>query len=130
MESLTSEIRVAMESADLEVMAELLAPDAKWGAPEQDVPSCRNAQQVLAWYELGRDNGLRAEVTESEVVGSNIVLGFKILTTRDGESPAGDALRWQVLSIRDGRVAEIRGYETRREATEFATAGVSKWRRS
>lgn len=130
METLVTDIRQAMESADLKVMGELLAPDARWGAPEQEVPTCRNAKQVLAWYEIARDNGLRAEVMETVIIAHNIVVGFKILVTRDGTASSGDALRWQVLSVRDGQVAEIRGYETRREATEFATSGVSHWRSS
>jgi ketosteroid isomerase-like protein len=127
METLVVEIRRAMETADLEVMGELLAPDARWGAPEQDVPTCHNAQQVLAWYEIARDNGLRAEVMDTVIIAHNIVVGFKILATREATAPTGDALRWQVLSVRGGQVAEIRGYETRREATEFATSGVSHW---
>lgn len=130
METLVVEIRQAMETADLEVMGELLAPDARWGAPEQDVPTCRNAKQILAWYEIARDNGLRAEVMDTVIIAHNIVVGFKVLATRDGTSPSGDALRWQVLSVTDGQVAEIRGYETRRDATEFATTGVSHWRSS
>lgn len=130
MEMLATEIRRAMESADLDVMGELLTPDARWGAPEQDVPTCRNATQILSWYEMARDNGMRANVIETVIIANHVVVGFKVLATRDATPSAGDALRWQVLSVRDGRVAEIRGYETRREATEFATAGVSNWRSS
>lgn len=127
MEMLVGEIRQAMETADLDAMAVLLAPDARWGAPEQEVPTCQNATQILAWYEMARDNGLRAEVVETFIITHNIVVAFKILATREGTPPSGDALRWQVLSVKDGRVAEIRGYDTRREATDFATTGVSRW---
>jgi ketosteroid isomerase-like protein len=124
---LAARVRAAMESADLTAMAELLAPDARWGAPEQDVPTCRSAKDVLAWYELARDNGLRANVIEMTIVDDTIVVGLHIIATGDETSRPDDSPRWQVLSIRDGRVAEIRGYETRGEATEFATSGVSVW---
>ena len=130
MEMLVTEIRHAMESADLDVMSELLTPDARWGAPEQDVPTCQNAKQILAWYEMARDNGRRANVIETVIIANHVVVGFKILATREGIPASGDATRWQVLSVQDGRVTEIRGYETRREAAEFATTGVSNWRSS
>jgi hypothetical protein len=64
---------------------------------------------------------------DTVIIAHNIVVGFKILATREGTAPTGDALRWQVLSVRGGQVVEIRGYETRRGATEFATSGVSHW---
>jgi hypothetical protein len=32
-----------------------------------------------------------------------------------------------VASVEDRRIAEIRGYENRRDAVTFATSGVTKW---
>ena len=125
MESLAAHVRYAMEAVDLDVMRELLAPNARWGAPEQDVPTCRNATEILAWYELARENGVRAEITEVKVVKDTIVVGLKILA--NAHTKAKVNTRWQVLSVRDGRIAEIRGYERRGEAMTFATSGVSQW---
>ena len=117
-----------MESADLVAMEALLAPDARWGAPEQRVPTCRNAKQILSWYEMARDTGVRADVTEVTVVGERIVVGLKMLPSpTERSNPGGE--RWQVLSTEDGLVTEIRGYETRDEATTFATSGVSRWKK-
>jgi hypothetical protein len=127
METLASEIRRAMELVDLPAMGDLLAPDARWGAPEQDVPTCRDAQQILSWYEVARDNGVRADVTESVVIGDNIVIGLNVHPKPDDGAKSRDAQRWQVLSVKDGLVAEIRGYERRRMAIDFATSGVSNW---
>jgi hypothetical protein len=125
MDSLAMHVRYAMEAVDLEVMRELLAPNARWGAPEQDVPTCRNATEILSWYELARENGVRAEVTEVNVVQDNILVGLRILANRQTKSTVNT--RWQVLSVVDGRIAEIRGYERRGEAMTFATSGVSQW---
>jgi hypothetical protein len=129
MEVLAERVRTAMESADLVAMEALLAPDARWGAPEQRVPTCRNAKQILSWYEMARETGVRADVTEVTIVGERIVVGLKILPSPTEQSNPGDAVRWQVLSTEDGLVAEIRGYETRDEATTFATSGVSRWKK-
>ena len=120
-------VRYAMESIDLDVMSELLAPNARWGAPEQDVPTCRSATEILAWYELARVNGARADITEMVVVGENIVVGLKIIANKDRGPKSKNATRWQVLSVRDGRIAEIRGYERRSDAAAFAASGVSRW---
>jgi ketosteroid isomerase-like protein len=125
MESLAAHVRYAMEAADLDEMRELLAPNARWGAPEQDVPTCRNATEILSWYERARDNGVRAEITEIAVVGTTILVGLKILANPPTKAKVNT--RWQVLSVADGRVTEIRGYERRAEAMAFATSGVSSW---
>ena len=117
-----------MQSADLGAMSELLAPDARWGAPEQTVPTCRNAQEILSWFEVARDNGVRADVTAADVVGERIVVALKIHANPSTAKRSKEQVRWQVMSVRDGRVSEIRGYEKRRDATAFATSGVSNWR--
>jgi hypothetical protein len=127
MEMLAARVRYAMEAIDLDEMARLLAPDARWGAPEQEVPTCRNAIEILSWYEMARANGIRADITEVTVVGENIVIGLIILAPAVGKKKAKDQERWQVLSVRDGRIAEIRGYQRRGEAQRFATSGVSNW---
>jgi ketosteroid isomerase-like protein len=80
---------------------------------------------------LAQANGVSADVTEVVVVGENIVVGLKIHTNPKTKTKTKTKTnvntRWQVLSVRDGRIAEIRGYETRGDATSFATSGVSNW---
>lgn len=127
-EMLAARVRVAMETIDLTEMAELLAPDARWGAPEQDVPTCRSAKEILSWYEVARDNGVRADVTEVGVIGEHIVVGLKIIAAKAGVSKSRNGTRWQVLSVEGGRIGEIRGYESRDDAATFATSGVSHWK--
>jgi hypothetical protein len=129
METIAARVRLAMESVDLQLMGELLASDARWGAPEQDVPTCRNAQQILSWYEMARDNGVRADITEVAIVGQRIVIGLKILPNPNEKKRFRTVVRWQVLSVENEHVVEIRGYDTRGDATDFATSGVSYWKK-
>jgi len=117
-----------METIDLATMAELLAPDAKWGAPEQEVPTCRDAREILSWYEMARENGVRADVTEVVVIGTHIMVGLKVLANKERNPKSKNVARWQVLSTEGGRITEIRGYETRGDASTFAQSGVSRWR--
>jgi hypothetical protein len=70
---------------------------------------------------------VRTDVTEVVVIGENLVVGLKILANPDVSAKDKVRTRWQVLSVCDGRIVEIRGYERRGEATAFAATGVSRW---
>lgn len=121
---LAAQVATALEAADLSDYAELLDPAVTWGPPEEPSAGCRSRGQVLEWYERGRSSGVRASVTEIAVCGSKILAGL-LVTGRppspDGE-PSGEERRWQVLTVRDGKVTEIVGFSDRDEA--MARAGI------
>jgi hypothetical protein len=119
MATLAATVKVALEAADLTAYADLLDPDVTWGPPGQRVPTCRNRKQVLSWYQRGRDSGVRAEVGEVTVYGDRLLVGLMV------EGPPADrqadpAERWQILTVRDGRVVDIVGFESRLEALVHA----------
>jgi ketosteroid isomerase-like protein len=121
-ERLARLIGTALEAADLDAYAELLHPDVRWGAPGDPSPPCQSRAQVLAWYRNGREAGTRAHVTETVVVGSRILVGLRV---SDGDADlgvGGEVDRWQVLTVRDGMVADIRGFDNRDDAS--AAAGL------
>jgi SnoaL-like domain len=116
MEEIAGQIQTALQAADLDGYRDLLDPNVTWGAPDDPTPSCRNRDQVLAWYRRGRANGVRALVTETGVYGDKILVGLKVF---DGSSPADSPAateRWQILTIAHGLVADIRGFEERADA--------------
>lgn len=122
MQRLAEQVAGALEAADLSAYRELLHPDVRWGAPDAKRPSCRNRDQVLAWYQRGRESGVRASVTEVEVLGDRLLVG---LTVRGGQGDdEGGAPRWQVLTVSDGRVVDIVGFDDRAEAVARAEAGA------
>ena len=52
---LTERVRLALESGDLDAIRDLLAPDARWGAPEgPHAADCKNRDQVVAWWASAR----------------------------------------------------------------------------
>lgn len=63
---------------------------------------------MLAWYRRGLDSGARARVTETVVADDKILVGLKV--TGPAAAGAGEADRWQVLTVRSGRIAEIAGF--------------------
>ena len=115
MEDLAAAVRSALESSDLERFGHLLAPDVRWGAPDDPEPPCRSRGDVLRWYERGKERGRRARVLDVAVHRDRLVVHLRV---RDGSGlgPDEEQDRWQVLTCADGKVVDIRGYETREEA--------------
>jgi RimJ/RimL family protein N-acetyltransferase len=111
-------VRQALEAADLAAYTDLLDPAVRWGPPGDSSPPCQNRDQVLAWYRRGREAGTRARVTEMLVSGDRILVGLKI--TGSPAAGAGESDRWQVLTVRDGRITSITGFDDRDEAAAHA----------
>jgi ketosteroid isomerase-like protein len=117
---LVQRVAAALDAADLESMRELLAPDARWGAPGDPEPSCRTREQVLSWYTAGREAGVRAHVTEAFTTGSGAIIIGMTVTGR----PDDDGTRWQVLTVRAGKIAAIAGFDDRDQALTYAGSGA------
>ena len=117
---LAGQVRQALGAADLAAYADLLDPAVRWGPPGDPSPPCQNRNQVLAWYQRGRDAGTRARVTETLVSGDRILVGLKVTGQA---ADAGEKDRWQVLTVRRGRVTSITGFDDRDEAA--ACAGLA-----
>src|SRR5207237_291634 len=100
---LADKVRGALDSGDLDAMSALLHPNAKWGAPDDDKPSCQNRSQVLGWYQQARDSGMRARVTEVAVGGDKILVGLKVAGRSAEDDVDGEADRWQVMTVVDGK---------------------------
>ena len=124
MDELARQVRTALDGGDLSSFRSLLDPDVTWGAPGARQPSCRNRDQVLAWYERGREAGTRAEVSDVSVLGDRLLVTMTVHGTAGAEDRGGAALRWQVLTVRDGRIVDIAGFDDRVDATAFAQAST------
>jgi ketosteroid isomerase-like protein len=127
MDAMAIVVSRALQEGDLGAMSALLAHDVRWGAPEQSVPTCTNKSQVLRWYESAQLAGVSADVVETLVLGKNILLGLRVRGNPRATSELTPNVRWQVMSVEEGKIAEIRGYESRDEAQRFATSGTSNW---
>jgi RimJ/RimL family protein N-acetyltransferase/ketosteroid isomerase-like protein len=119
MDQLAGQVRSALEAADLDAYADLLDRGVRWGPPGDPVPPCRSRAQVLAWYRRGREAGTRARVVETVVTGDKILVGLKVARTATPDDGA-ESDRWQVLTVRDGRIAGITGFDDRDEAAAWA----------
>jgi ketosteroid isomerase-like protein len=117
---LAETVKQALDSGDLEKYSTLLAPDATWGAPDDNEWGCHNRREVLTWYRRAQEAGMRAEVSEVVVGEGKLLVGVRVSGNDAAEDNGGTIDRWQVLTIRDGLVADIRGFEDRAEAARRA----------
>ncbi len=121
--ALTERVRLALESGDLDAIRNLLDPAARWGAPEGPGDAdCRNRDQVIAWWAEARAAGARAVVTEVTAGAGTLLVGLHVTGTPAAREAGGAAERWQVLTVRGDRIADIRGFGDRTAAA--ARAGV------
>jgi ketosteroid isomerase-like protein len=118
-EQLAATVRSALESGDLEAYGELLAPDVRWGPPGDDVWGCHNRTEVLAWYAAARGEGMSAEVDEVVAVPGALIVGLRV-SRPGGPVDGGSRTRWQVLTVRDGRITDICGFDDRETARAYA----------
>jgi hypothetical protein len=124
-EAIVGRVREALGSADLDALGQLLDPKVRWGAPGAPAPSCRNRRQVLAWYQRGREAGVRAQVIETEVAGDRILVGLMVSGRPVTEGSGPEANRWQVLRVGDQGIVEINGFDSRAEAAAHAGGGLA-----
>jgi ketosteroid isomerase-like protein len=124
MDDLARQVRAALEAADPSSFRALLDPDVTWGAPGARQPSCRNRDQVLAWYERGRQAGTRAQVADVSVLGDRLLVALTVRGSPSAEDRGGAAQRWQVLTVRHGRIVDIVGFDDRMDATAHAQAST------
>jgi ketosteroid isomerase-like protein len=122
-QQIADQVKEALEGADLADYAHLLDPDVHWGPPGDPSFGCRNRRQVLSWYQRGRDAGMRGRVTETIVCGDRILVGVRVTRAESAAEAVTETDRWQVLTVRGGKVVDIAGYDDRDEAA--ARAGLA-----
>jgi ketosteroid isomerase-like protein len=116
MDEIAERVRKALVSEDVSAFSDLLDPEVTWGAPGARHPSCKNRGQVLAWYQRGRESGIHGSVFDVEVLGDRLLISMSVRGTQDARERGGTALRYQVLTVRNGRIADIVGFDDKAEA--------------
>jgi SnoaL-like domain len=116
MEEIAALVRKAMASEDVAAFAELLGSEVTWGPPGARNRICKNRNEVLAWYEKGRDAGVRGSVYDVQVLGDRLLVSMSVTGTDEARKRGGTALRFQVLTVRHGRIVDIVGFEDKVDA--------------
>jgi ankyrin repeat protein len=101
------QVRTAYETGDMELLASLLHPDVRWGGGPD---GCTNRDQVLSWYQDLRNHGARASVTDVEVHGSSVLVGFAWSRPAVDVRQVPAQARYQVFRVERGQIVEIAGH--------------------
>jgi ketosteroid isomerase-like protein len=120
MDELAEQVRNALVAEDVSAFDELLDPDVTWGAPGARNPTCKNRSQVLTWYQRAQEAGVRGRVFDIDVLGDRLLVSLSVHGTEEARERGGTALRFQVLTVRDGRIVEIVGFDDKAEAFSYA----------
>ena len=119
MEETAALVRRALAEEDVEAFAELLDPAVTWGAPGATNLTCKSRDQVLTWYQRGRDAGVRGSVYDVEVLGDRLLVSMSVRGTESAQERGGAARRFQVITVRDGRVVDIVGFDEKADALAY-----------
>ena len=123
LDELQRRVRSALEAGDLDAFGQLLAPDVRWGPADEPEWGCKNRAEVISWYQAARDRGMSASVDEVVAGQGCLLVGLTVSGTPGAAEQGGSTSRWQVLTVRDGQISDIRGFDSRERAAE--RAGVS-----
>lgn len=109
-------LRTAFGTADLDLMADLLHPDVRWGGDEDTADTCHDREAVLAWYGGLLRRGVRATVDEVVARDSVVLLGLTVSWPDVPDEKPPPTLIYQVFRLDRGLIVDIRGYPDRDDA--------------
>ena len=110
MADVAQHLEAAYRHLDLELLGSLLHPEVRWSG------LCNTSAQVLDWYRQSLADGTRPTVESVEVDRDAVMLGITLSRPAEGARPAPAERLYQVFTVGNGEVVEIRGYPDRASA--------------
>jgi ketosteroid isomerase-like protein len=110
---------------DLSVLEGALDPEAKWRGVEDGPWACENRKMILEVMERNLHDGLVGRIEEAVEVGGRIVVAFRPDQPRDDGRPLDRGIAYVVVTMRDGRVIELKGCADRTAAMTYAQTGTT-----
>ena len=103
-------LEAAFREEDLDLLGSLLHPEVTWTG------LCHNSAEVIDWYRGFQAEGTVATVESVEVDGDAVVLGLSVSRRADGARPAPPRPLYQVFTIHEAQIVDIRFYPDRASA--------------
>jgi ankyrin repeat protein len=110
MADIARHLEAAYRQLDLDLLGSLLHPQVHWTGV------CTNSSEVLDWYRGVLADGTRPTVQSVEVDRDGVVLGLSLSRQAEGARPAPPQQLYQVFTIDDAQIIDIRGYPDRHSA--------------
>jgi ketosteroid isomerase-like protein len=111
-------------AGDLSVLEEALDPNAQWLGVE-DGQICENRKTILEVIKRNLTGGLVGRIEETVEVGVRIVVAFRPDQPRNDGRPLDQGIAYVVVTMRDGRVIELKGCANRAAAMTYAQTGTT-----
>lgn len=117
-------VRSGFEAAsrgDVDAIAALLDENVYWGAPDHE-SGCQNRNQALRWMSEGITRGIHVDLVDArELSDGRVLVLLQRNIPHEGDSqPPGP--HGQLVSFRNGKIAEMLVYPTAEEALTAAGA--------
>jgi ankyrin repeat protein len=110
MADIARHLEAAFRDKDLSLLGTLLHPQVHWTG------LCTSSDQVLDWYRALAAAGNEADVHSAEVDRDAVVLGLAVGGRAEGARAAPRQQLYQVFTVEDSQIIDIRGYPDRRSA--------------
>jgi ankyrin repeat protein len=110
MAEIARQLETVSRDLDLDLLGSLLHPQVHWTG------LCKDRTQVLDWYRAVLAEGIEASVRSVEIDRDAVVLGLAVSRRAQGARPAPPQPLYQVFTVRDAQIVEIRGYPDRDSA--------------
>lgn len=114
----------AMSRGDLSAFEQELAVDARWRAVTDGPWNCESREAILETLSRNLAGGVRGNIEEALQEGPRVLVAFRPETPPlDGERPLDDGIAYVVVTIRDGKLVELKGCVDRAAAEAYLASG-------
>jgi ketosteroid isomerase-like protein/uncharacterized glyoxalase superfamily protein PhnB len=114
----------AISRGDLSVLGQELAPDARWRAVQDGPWNCESREAILETMGRNLASGVRGKIEETIQDGPRVLVAFRPETPRlDNGRPLDDGIAYVVVTIRDGKLVELKGCADRAAARTYLASG-------
>lgn len=110
MAEVAGHLEAAYRHADLDLLESLLHPEVHWTG------DCTNRCEVLDWYRGLLAQGIQTTIESVEVDSDAVVLGLGVSRQAEGAHPAPSERLYQIFTVNDALVVDIRAYPDRHSA--------------
>lgn len=114
----------AISRGDLSVLEQELAADARWRAVTDGPWNCENREAILETMSRNLADGVRGTIEETIQAGPRVLVAFRPKTPlSDDQRPLDNGIAYVVVTIRDGKLVELKGCADRAAAQAYLASG-------
>jgi ketosteroid isomerase-like protein len=114
----------ALIHGDFAVLEASLAEDAKWLTVQEGATNCEGRDTIIGIMRRNLAGRLRGRIEESTQAGPRVIVGFRPEQPSEaGDRPLEAGIAYMVVTVRAGKIAELKGCADRTAATRYAETG-------